>query len=230
MTSYTITELPEQERPRERLERAGKDALTDAELIALVIRAGTEGRNAVNLSKEIVSEFGLENLPDVSVHQLSSISGVGEVKAAQLVAVGEICRRFSSRPDQNPNRRIESFSDAVEHLEEMKHFSEEHLGMICLDSSNRVITRRLRLLKGSTDRLAVDREVVAREAVKAKASGVILAHNHPSGDPEPSDRDILVTEKLSESLESVGIELLDHIVVGEDGFTSLRGEGCVKDS
>lgn len=224
MTSYTIKDLPASERPRERLRKHGADALSDAELLALVIRAGSERGNVLELAREILSEFDLQGLGNASLNELKGFEGVGEVKAGQLRAVAELCRRFSTGARISAGERIRSFQDAILHLEEMRGFPEERVGLICLDGGNTVLSSDLGILQGSVDRVRVDARVIVREAVRQNSAGVILAHNHPSGNPEPSENDVEVTGEVRDALETVGVELLDHIVVGEE-FTSLRKEG-----
>ncbi|MDY6768817.1 MAG: DNA repair protein RadC [Candidatus Nanohaloarchaea archaeon] len=223
MPDYTVKELPRSERPRERLQEQGAESLTDAELLALVIRSGSEGRNVLELARGILAEFTLDGLADASVNELEAFEGVGPVKAGQVKALGELCRRTST--DRAPKKgTVRSFEDAVPHLAPMEQFTEECIGMLCLDSGNTVIATELDLMTGAVDRVSVEPRVVVREAVRQRASGVILAHNHPSGDPEPSEEDVQVTETVKEALDTVGIELLDHIVVGRE-CRSLKKEG-----
>ncbi|MDY6773773.1 MAG: DNA repair protein RadC, partial [Candidatus Nanohaloarchaea archaeon] len=220
---YAIKELPENERPRERLEEKGVEALSDAELLALVIRAGTEERNAVELSRELLSELGLDRLESASANELVGVDGIGEVKAGQIVAAFELSRRFSRRSEEK--EAVEGFEDAREHVEEMRRFEEENFGILCLDSGNRLLSRELSLFRGSVNEVEVQTRVIAKKALRENASAVVLAHNHPSGDPEPSQEDVEVTEEVRKALDLVDVDLLDHIVVGGDRCTSLRKEG-----
>lgn len=224
MSSYTIGDFPESERPRERLREKGVEALTDAELLALVIRSGSGKGNVLELSREILSEFGLGRLGGASINELKQFDGVGEVKAGQVLAVSELSRRLATRHGKEKRGKIRSFGDAVPHLKEMAGFDDERIGVICLDASNTVLSIELDLLRGSVDRVKVETRTIVREAVRQRASGVILAHNHPSGDSRPSEKDVEVTTEVEEALETVGVKLLDHVVVGKE-CRSLRKDG-----
>ncbi|MCJ7479172.1 MAG: DNA repair protein RadC [Candidatus Nanohaloarchaeota archaeon QJJ-7] len=222
---YTIKELPETERPRERLKQQGVEALSDAELLAIVIRSGTQRKNVVEISRELLSDLGMDRLASASVRELEKIEGIGEVKAAQLVAVFEVSRRFLNSSEDN--ERVESYTEAKSHVEEMRYFEEENFGIICLDSGNMLLSKHLSLFRGSVNEVEIKARVVAKKALRENASAVVLAHNHPSGDPEPSREDIGVTDEIRKALDLVDVDLLDHIVVGSDRCTSLRKEGYI---
>lgn len=224
MSSYGLKELPRSERPRERLRNQGAEALTDAELLALVIRSGSGKGNVLELAREMLAEFGLAGLGRASINELKAFDGVGEVKAGQVLAVSELSRRLASREGEDGGATVRSFRDAVPHLEEMAGLSSERVGMICVDASNTVLSVDLDLLRGSIDRVRVEPRVIAREAVRQRASGVVLAHNHPSGNPEPSEKDVAVTAEVDEALDTVGVDLLDHVIVGNE-CVSLKKEG-----
>lgn len=227
MPHYTVADLPASDRPRERLRRRGAAALSDAELLAIVLRAGTQERNVLELARHILAAFDLDRLADASRNELQEFDGVGPVKAGRIRAVLELCQRFSSQSRSSTGQTIESFQDAIPHLREMERFDEERVGLLCLDSTNTVRAKELDLLRGSVDRVSVEPRIIVSEAVRQKASGVILAHNHPGGDPEPSDQDVAATADVRAALETVDIELLDHVVVGDGVCRSLRKDGLL---
>lgn len=224
MPAYTVKELPASERPRERLARDGAEALTDAELLAIVLRSGGTQRNVLELARDILTRFDLGRIGEVSRNELTQFDGVGEVKAGQIQAVTELADRIHHGAGSPPQERITCGDDAITHLGEMRRFDEERVALICLAPDNSVISTTLDLLKGAADQVAMTPRAIVREAVRQKAAGVIIAHNHPSGNPEPSQNDVLATEQVRDALSTVDIDLLDHIIVGDD-WCSLKEKG-----
>lgn len=220
---YTIKELPESERPRERLREHGAAALSDAELLALIVRTGTRGVNALELAREVLREVDLGDVSSVSLDRLKSIDGLGEVKAGQVRAAVELSKRIGSRELGACITRPEEVYEEVVHDFDSK--KECFVGLY-LDTKARLL-RKERVSVGSLNRSIVHPREVLRPAVLDGAASVIVAHNHPSGDPEPSDGDIEVTRRLESASEIVGVDLLDHVVVGDGCFTSLAEEGHV---
>lgn len=220
---YTIKELPESERPRERLERQGVESLSNAELIALIIRTGLHGKNAKDVANDILQNFSVEKLSKASLSELREFEGVGKIKASQLKAAFELNRRKSSG-DQD---KLESFSDARELFRKrLDTLEQEELHAAYLSPNNELISVD-RIFKGSLKNLSIDSREVVRKGLKQNASAVVLAHNHPMGDSEPSDRDVSTTLELKESLESFDISLLDHLVVGERSVSSMKRQELV---
>ncbi|SMO47198.1 DNA replication and repair protein RadC [Balnearium lithotrophicum] len=222
---YSIKELPESDRPREKLERLGAENLSDSELLAIILRTGTFGKNALDLSRELIKEFGgLSNLSEASLSELMRIKGLGRAKAVTLSALFELCRRIRS---QKFDRKISSPEDAFILLNPV--FSErktEHFGIVTLNRKGAVINIHT-VSVGGSGKVAVEPKEVFRPAIKDLAEAVILFHNHPSGDPKPSREDIEVTKKLLEVGNLIGIEVLDHIILGRERFFSFKGEGLV---
>lgn len=215
---YRIKDLPQDERPREKLVENGVSSLSDVELLAIVLRTGIKGKNVKELSSEILAEHGLESLAEVSLEELKSIEGISRVKAGQLKAVGELARRMK-REDRE---KISSLSDVEARVEDMKFFSEERLRAFYLSAGNEII--REEELAGGISSVGFDPRKLLREGIISKASGFIICHNHPSGDPSPTSADIEATRELKSAADATGIELLDHVIVGKTAL-SFRKEG-----
>lgn len=217
---YTIKELPEQERPREKLEQRGASSLTEVELLSLVLRTGIPGKNVKELSGEILSRHSLADLGNREPGELEDFDGISSVKAGQLVAVGELARRMQVEE----RGRIESFSDVREQVEDLKYLDQEKLRVFYLSSGNEVLGKKE--FDGGVDSVKVGPREILGQAVKDDASAVVLAHNHPSKKPEATSADIKFTEQLIGAAESLGIDVLDHVIVGET-TSSMRGSGAV---
>jgi len=222
---YKIKDLPKNERPRERLEKQGVRALSDSELLALVIRSGTRDKNVIELSREILKNFELPNLDKTSLNELKSLEGIGKVKAGQLKAVFELFKRLSVREEER-NGKIECFEDALGYIKPFLSGKEEEVfTMICLDSKNRVISKntdRWIISQGSINRVDIDFRAIVKKALKQNAAGIILAHNHPGGEAKPTEEDIELTKEIKETIEKVDIKFLDHIIVNKEDSVSLR--------
>ncbi len=220
-----IKDWSRQERPRERLAQQGANSLSDAELIAILLRTGVEGRNAVQLARDLLQEVGgLNGLHRAAYEDLRQRAGVGPAKAAQLKAAIEIGRRLSvaealARPV------VQSPDDAAGLLlYEMGALEREHLRVLLLDTRNHLI-RTAEVYQGSLNASAIRVGEVLRDAVQANAAAVIIVHNHPSGDPTPSPEDVAVTRALVEAGRLLDIEVLDHLVIGKGCFTSMKAKG-----
>jgi DNA repair protein RadC len=228
MTEYRprITDLPSDDRPRERLAASGPGALSHSELLAILLRVGMEGENAVRLAERMLKELGgLPGLHRATVSDLCAIKGIGEAKAAQLVAAIELGRRIAtSVPEERAI--IRSPADAANLLMyELSGLAQEHLYVILLDTRNRVIGKPLEVYHGSLNTSLIRLGEVFREAIKVNAAGVIVVHNHPSGDPSPSPEDVAITRALVEAGKLLDIDLLDHLVIGQQRFVSLKERG-----
>ncbi len=221
-----IRELPENERPRERLIAEGERALSDAELLAIILRTGTTEQTAVGLGQSLLARFGsLRSLASRSIAELSKLKGVGPAKAAQVKAALEIGRRAAQEAAAAPGRRLAD-SQAVYDLAwpRLRDQRKETFLALLLDAKNRVI-REVEVSVGSlTASLAHPREVF-HEAVRDSAAAIICVHNHPTGDPTPSPRDAEITRKLHAASKTLGIALLDHVIVGERDFYSFADHG-----
>ena len=223
---FRIPDLAVDDRPRERLAAAGAAALSHAELLAILLRVGTEGENAVRLAERLLAQWGgLPGLHRMSHADLCQVKGIGQAKAAQLMAAIELGRRIAvSTPDERPT--ISSPADAANLLMyQMSALEQEYLYIILLDTRNRVLGKPLEVYHGSLNTSLIRMGEVFREAVKANAAGLIVAHNHPSGDPSPSPEDVAVTRTLVEAGKLLDVEVLDHLVIGRQRFVSLKERG-----
>lgn len=221
-----ITDLPSDDRPRERLALAGPGALNNAELLAILLRVGVRGENAVRLAERLLNDLcGLPGLHRASMADLKKVKGIGKAKAAQLVAAVELGRRMTvSAPDERPV--IKSPTDAANLLMyALSALEQEHLYVILLDTRNRVIGRPVEVYHGSLNTSLIRVGEVFREAIKVNAAGIIVVHNHPSGDPSPSPEDVAVTRALAEAGKLLDIDVLDHLVIGRYRFVSLKERG-----
>jgi DNA repair protein RadC len=221
----TIHDMPTGERPRERLQHYGPEALSTAELMAILLRTGSQGENVLTLATRLLVRFsGLGGLARASFSELSTVKGVGQAKAAQLKAGLEIGRRLLiAAPDQRP--QISSPTDAANLLMlEMGHLEQEHLRVLLLDTKNRVLASPT-IYKGSVNTSLIRIAELFREAVRHNSTAIIVAHNHPSGDPTPSPEDVHVTRQMAEAGKLLDIEVLDHLVIGRGRYVSLRERG-----
>lgn len=224
-TSPTIKDLPAQERPRERLARSGETALSTTELLAIILRTGVGGESALAMARRLLSQYdGLTGLARASFSELRAERGLGNAKTAQLKAALELGRRMLLA---TPEERliIRSPSDVAQLLTaEMAHLEQEHFRVLYLDTRNRLLgsdTVYIGSLNASHIRVAE----IFRDAIKRNCAAVIVAHNHPSGDPSPSREDVAVTRQILAAGNLLGIELLDHLVIGQQRFVSLRERG-----
>ncbi|NJN96004.1 MAG: DNA repair protein RadC [Anaerolineales bacterium] len=221
----TIHDFPLGERPRERMQYYGPTALSNAELLAILLRVGSAGENVVALSTRLLAEFGgLAGLAKASFSDLASIKGVGTAKTAQLKAAIELGRRLLiTSPDARP--QITSPLDAANLLMlEMGGLEQEHLRTLLLDTKNRVLASPT-VYVGNVNSSIIRISEVFREAVRENATAMIVAHNHPSGDPTPSPEDVSVTRSIVEAGSLLGIDVLDHLVIGHQRFVSLKERG-----
>ncbi len=220
-----MKELPISERPYEKMEMYGAKALSNAELIAIIIKSGTKEESSVSIAQKILSlekngENNLRFLQNISIEEFMSIKGIGKVKALQLMAICELTKRMS-RPLNTNQVQINSSEDVAELLiEEMKYEKREVVKAILLNSKN-IIIKIIDVCFGGTNSAILKPKDVLQEAIKIGAPKIILVHNHPSGDPTPSKSDYDFTDRLVQASTVMGIELLDHIVIGEHGFRSI---------
>jgi DNA repair protein RadC len=222
--AYRITDLASSERPRERLARLGANALSNAELVAILLGSGRRGVNAVQLAQEILLEVkGLPGLHRVPYAGLRRLPGVGPAKAAQLRAAVELGRRLAVA-DFHERPIIQSPEDAAAQLTyEMKALEREQLRVLLLDTRNQLI-RSVTVYQGSLNSSLIRVGEVFRDAVRANAAAIIVAHNHPSGDPIPSPEDVRVTRAIVEAGRLMDIEVLDHLVIGHNRYVSLKAQ------
>jgi DNA repair protein RadC len=221
-----IKDLPATDRPRERLIQVGAENLSSAELLAILLRVGVRGENAVRLAQRMLDAVGgLPGLHRASHHDLRAVKGIGQAKAAQLKAALELGRRIAiSTSETRPT--VKSPADAANLLMyAMAALEQEYLFVILLDTRNRLIGQPLEVYHGSLNTSLIRVSEVFREAIKVNAAALIVAHNHPSGDPAPSPEDVAVTRALVEAGKLLDIDVLDHLVIGHHRFVSLKERG-----
>jgi DNA repair protein RadC len=217
-----IRELPAQERPRERLKKYGAASLSNAELLAIILRTGAASESVLNLSAKLLARFGgLNGLAKAGFGELCSERGLGEAKASQLKASLELGRRLlSTQPGERP--LVRSPEDIANLLQaEMALLEQEELRVVLLNSKNQVLSIP-QLYKGSVNTSQVRVSELFRDAVRENCPALIVVHNHPSGDPTPSPEDIQITEQMVNSGKLLDIEVLDHIIIGQQGCISLK--------
>ena len=224
--SFTIHDLPKEERPRERLVEFGEQALSAQELLQVILGRGVAGESVAVTAQKLLSQFGsLQKLAEASIEELSSIKGIGPAKAAQIKAVFEIGRRISTQAPSYKSKELTDPKKVYQLIKsKLKDYTREHFYIIALNSRNHSIAE---ISVGSLNASIVHPREVFSEAIKSKAASVIFAHNHPSGDPEPSEDDLIITKRLIEAGKILGIEVIDHIIVAKDGFLSMKEKGIL---
>jgi DNA repair protein RadC len=222
LTEYRITDLQASERPRERLEKQGASALTQAELLAILLRVGVKGENALEVAQRILDRFqGLRGLQSASFVELSKERGIGPAKAAQIQAAIELGNRLS-REKPSDRTTVNSPGDAArEILYEMGGLDHEEIWILLLDTRNKLKEIK-HVYIGSLNSAYARTAEIFKPAILANAAGIILAHNHPSGDPNPSPEDVAMTRSLVQAGRLLDIDLVDHLVIGANSFTSLK--------
>ena len=218
--NYTIKELPETERPRERLKQVGPENLSDKELIAIVLKTGTKNKNVTELALEVLKEYPISTLKDVSLSTLQRIKGIGEAKAIELLATIEIGKRiFNIKP-----KKLKKLSSANEIYMTNKNLffnkNQEHLYILYFNSNSELIETKLMFIGTINESVAHPREVF-KEAYRLSATYIVCIHNHPSNNTTPSKADIAFTEALRQTGLIHGIKLVDHIIFGYDNFFSF---------
>jgi DNA repair protein RadC len=222
---YRITDLAETERPRERLAQLGPQALSTAELLAILLRVGVRGENAVQVGQRLLSAFGgLSGLHRAPFEELCDQHGIGDAKAAQIKAAIELGRRLAlEAPEERPT--INSPADAAALVAyEMSALEQEHLRVFLLDTRNHVLDI-VEVYKGSVNSSQVHVGELFKPAVRRNATAIIVAHNHPSGDPTPSPDDVAVTRAIVQAGKLLNVDVLDHIVIGQGRWVSLKERG-----
>lgn len=224
--SFTIHDLPKEERPRERLVKFGEQALSAQELLQVILGRGIAGESVVVTAQKLLSQFGnLQKLAEASIEELSSVKGIGPAKATQIKAVFEIGRRIST---QTPSYKSKELTDPKKVYQliksKLKDYHKEHFYIIVLNSRNWSVAE---ISVGSLNASIVHPREVFAEAIKNKAASVIFAHNHPSDDPEPSEDDLVTTKRLVEAGKILEIEIIDHVIVTKDKFFSMKQKGIL---
>ncbi|HVE71352.1 MAG TPA: DNA repair protein RadC [Thermoanaerobaculia bacterium] len=220
--TFTIRDMPRDERPRERMFAHGARTLSDAELLAVILGTGTEGKNAMHLARELLAD-GLQNLRRGDLAMLAHARGVGPVKTARIAATLELANRITQLTPQDLPL-YEAGKLGQELVKTYGLYAQERFGAALLDARHRILKHH-EIFIGTLDRTLVSTREIIRFAVVERGKGVVIYHNHPSGDPAPSDEDIVFTRKLRESLEMADIDLVDHLVIGDHRFVSMKQRG-----
>ena len=225
--SCVIKEMPAELRPREKMQRFGLHILSDAELMAIILRTGNGKQNAIALSQTIIQKFtNLKNISNATVEKLSEINGIGLAKATQIKASFEIDRRMSVNNALEKPQILNGEDAANLLMETFRYKGEENLGVILLNAKNKFIKYEV-IHKGALDSTMAKAPEIFRSAITGLAKSVILFHNHPSGDPTPSEADIETTFQLIHAGSIIGINVLDHIIIGDGTFVSLKNKGYI---
>jgi DNA repair protein RadC len=228
MAKQSIKTWPEGERPRERLLLHGAEHLTDAQLLAIILRTGGGGKSALDLALELLQTFeNLRGIDHASCGEFGSFKGMGNAKVAQLKAAFELGRRLLGEPVKR-GPAFSSGSDVFAYYHQrLKDIRKEVFYCAMLDAKNRM-SKDYRVSEGTLTNSLIHPREAFKNAIKESAASVIFVHNHPSGDPRPSREDIIVTERLISAGEIVGIKVLDHVIIGDNRYTSMMEEGYIK--
>ena len=228
---HTIKSIPESERPYEKCLRFGAEHLTDSELLAIILRTGFQGENSLNLARSVLErcsyQKGLLGLTHMTVSELMEIKGIGKVKAVQLLCIGELSKRISAAMPKPSPVFTSPEEIAAMYMERMRHKEQEELLLLLFNTKNKLI-QEVFLTKGTVNAALVSPREIFLEALKYHAVSIVLIHNHPSGDPNPSKEDLLITKRISEAGAMLGISLLDHLIIGDNIYTSLKRRGCIE--
>ncbi len=226
----TIKELPVSERPYEKCERYGAAALSDAELLAVILRTGTKQKRAIDLAVNILNYStaypGLKGLNYFTMKELMKIKGIGRVKAIELLCLTELTRRMAKDSLRDSVRLTTPQSVAAYYMQDMRHLTREQVVLLLFDSKNKLM-KDMVISEGTVNTSIMPTREVFVHALKEEAVNIILLHNHPSGDPTPSAEDIRVTKKLTEAGNLIGISLMDHIIIGDNRYISLKEQGLM---
>ena len=224
--SFTIHDLPASERPRERLQKLGVDALSAQEILALILGRGIAGESVMVTAQRLLSQFGnLKGIAGASVEELSQVKGIGLAKASQIKAAFELANRMEGYAEAGEKPLVKTPEDVLNLVRSrLKSKKKEYFLALLLNTRNQLI-KVAEISVGSLDSSLVHPREVFKEAISASAASVIFVHNHPSGDPTASEDDIKLTKRLAEAGEIVGIEVLDHIIIGDKNYLSLKREG-----
>lgn len=225
MSTTLIGDLPVDERPRERMALHGSQTLSDAELVAILLGSGTRGRGAIHVARELLAD-GLRSLSTREWAPGQRVGGVGFAKWARVAAALELGRRLSAHcdGDRDPVRNAESLARPL--IARYSHYVQERLGAVFLDAKNRVIRER-EIYVGTLNATTVSTRDVLRYALQDNAAAVVIFHNHPSGDPAPSAEDLVFTKRMVEAGRLLGVDVLDHLILGSNRYVSLKNRGVM---
>lgn len=226
----TVKELPSSERPYEKCEKYGTTSLSDAELLAVILRTGTKNLRAIDLAVNILNYSetypGLKGLNYLTMKELKRINGIGRVKAIELVCLTELTKRMSKEIHRESLKLVTPKSVADYYMQDMRHLNREQVLLLMLDTKSKLI-KDMVISSGTVNASIMPTREVFIEALKQEAVNIILIHNHPSGDPSPSAEDLRVTKRMKEAGNLVGITLMDHIIIGDNKYISLKEQGLL---
>lgn len=229
-TYQTMKDLPRSERPYEKCQMYGAGTLTDAELLAVILRTGTKHCQSVELAQRVLSSLepyeGILVIHHVTMEQLLQVKGIGTVKATQILCVAELAKRLAKASPEKRKQFQTPDEVARAYMESMRHLEKEKVCLLLLDGKHRLI-KETTVSIGTVNASICEAREVFIEALNAKAVYMILLHNHPSGDPTPSKEDMKITKRLKEGAEMIGIPLTDHIIIGERCYTSFKEKGLI---
>jgi DNA repair protein RadC len=221
-----INEMPWFNRPNTRLKRFGAEVLSDAELLSIIIGRGNKQENAIDLSNRILQTKNLPALSHLSYEEINAIIE-DDVKAMQIVSLFELHRRTNKLQKKGFKQQIKTAEDVYhKYIDQMQHQKQEHFIALYLDTKNKIITEKM-VTKGTLNASLIHPREIFKTAIKVSANAIILLHNHPSGDPSPSTEDEQVTKNLASAGEMIGISILDHIIIGSQGYISLKEKGVI---
>ncbi len=227
-SSFTVHDLPKPERPRERLKQFGPEALSAQELLALIIGRGVSKKSVMTIAQELVIKFGnIKAISEATIEELSQIKGIGFAKAVQIKACFELGKRKDLEPElkdfdiKDPQSVVKAIRASI------KDKAKEHFKLILLNARNKILGVST-ISIGSLNASIVHPREVFKDAIVHNAYSVVLAHNHPSGDPEPSEDDLTMTKRLTEAGKILGIEVIDHIIITQTGFFSFKEKGLLR--
>ncbi len=223
VSNHKIKDLPKIERPREKLIQYGPERLSNSELLAIVLRSGKKGENVIDLANKILKKYKSENLPNLTYEELKNFSGLGPAKACEIIACFELGKRLLKGKIAGLYLKPE---DIWKELKDIRDHKKEHFVIFYLDSRNQEIKREI-ISVGSLNANLVHPREVFEPAVKNLAAQVILTHNHPSGDSDPSEEDIGLNKRLVEAGRILGIEVIDHIIITKSGYLSFKEKGLM---
>ncbi len=223
-----IKDMPQNERPKEKLLTCGADSLSNSELLAIILRTGTKGENVLQLSGRLLSELeGLDGILSANFNDIINIKGIKEGKASQVLAIAELFKRFKTLKSMRRDIKVTSPKDLADLLMgEMNELNQEILKVILLSTKNTIIGIK-DIFKGSLNTSVVHPREIYKEAINKNSASIIICHNHPSGDPTPSKEDINITLRVKECGNIIGIQLIDHIIIGNNKFISLKERGLI---
>lgn len=228
--SNTMKMIPDAERPIEKCISRGAGSLSDVELLAVLLRTGVPGENVLELSRRILydsGEDGILGLHQFSMEQLMKLHGIGKVKAAQIVCIAELSRRLTKARASETLKFSSAQSIAQYYMEDLRHKKQEIMKLLMLNTKGKLLGEK-EISKGTVNASLVTPREIFIEALEKEAVGIVLLHNHPSGEPWPSEDDIILTQRIKMAGELIGIALLDHIVIGNNCYVSLAEEGLLE--